>query len=114
MTKKIYIAGPVTGVKGYRNNFRRVAALLETQGFKAVDPTAPGEVAGADYRYYINRGLRLLEECDFIAMLPGSEKSPGARLELHYASLVGLPVIQISEGYDRVLGVDMVADYEAG
>ena len=111
--KKVYIAGPITGVKGYRGDFERVEALLEAQGFEPVSPIADGLVAGADYRYYINRGLRLLENCDFICMLPGSDQSPGAQLELHYAVLCGLPVMQVSEGYDRVLGAELVSNYEA-
>lgn len=113
MSKRVYIAGPITGVKGYRGNFRRVAGLLKAQGFEPVDPTAPGDVDGATYRFYINRGLRLLEECDFICMLPGSDKSPGAQLELHYAVCCGLPVMNVSEDYRRVLGAEMVSSYEA-
>lgn len=110
---RVYIAGPITGVKGYRDNFRRVARLVEAQGFEAVSPIRDGLVAGADYRYYINRGMRLLEDCDFICMLPGSDQSPGAQLELHYAVLCGLPVMQVSEGYDRILGAELVSSYEA-
>ena len=111
--KKVYIAGPITGVKGYRDNFRRVARLVEAQGFEAVDPTSPADPDGATYRYYINRGLRLLEECDFICMLPGSDQSPGAQLELHYAVLCGLPVMSVSDDYKRILGAELVSNYEA-
>lgn len=107
-----YIAGPVSGVEGYRDNFSRAAKVLERHGYKPVDPTAPGEVDGYEYRDYIDRGLRKLMVCDTICMLPGSENSPGAKLELHYAVLCGLPVIHISEDYARILGVDLAAQYE--
>lgn len=107
MNTKVYIAGPVTGVPGYQRHFEKAEKLLEAQGFEPVSPVAPGLVPGKGYRYYINRGLRLLEDCDFIAMLPGSEKSEGARLELHYATLVGMPVMQISEDYSELLGARM-------
>lgn len=107
MSNKVYIAGPITGVAGYKRHFERAEAVLRSKGFEPVSPIAAGLVDGADYRYYINRGMRLLEECEFICMLPGSNKSKGAMLELHYASLVGLPVMQISEDYTRLLYTDM-------
>lgn len=112
MTKRIYIAGPVTGVSGYEEHFRKAADLLRSKGFEPVDPTEPGLVPGASYRFYIDRGLRLLEDCEFIAMLPGSEKSKGARLELHYAVLVGMPILQISEDYNTLLDGGMEANYD--
>ena len=105
--KRVYIAGPITGVNGYTRHFERAAKLLASKGFDPVSPTEPGEVDGFEYRDYINRGLRLLEECEFICMLPGSNKSKGAMLELHYATCCGLPVLQISEDYERVLGATM-------
>ena len=109
MSNKVYIAGPVTDVQGYDEHFTRAAAILKDKGFEPISPVAPGLVDGADYRYYINRGLRMLVECDFICMLPGSNKSKGAQFELHYAVLVGLPVMQISEDYSRLLAAGMEA-----
>jgi hypothetical protein len=36
----------------------------------------------------------MLMEADYICMLPGSEDSPGAQFEKHYAELVGMPIIE--------------------
>lgn len=105
--KRVYIAGPITGVKGYTRHFEKAAKLLASKGFEAVSPVFPEDDGSETYRFYINRGLRLLEECEFICMLPGSNKSKGAMLELHYATCCGLPVLQISEDYERVLGATM-------
>lgn len=103
--KKIYIAGPVTGVDGYRENFEKAEQILRRSGYEPVNPTAAGEVDGADYRYYINRGLRLLEDCDGIAMLPGFTDSPGARLEHRYAVTVDILIFGIDlDGSGGVLG----------
>ena len=109
---KVYIAGPISGVRGYEHNFERAAKLLRANRYEPVSPIAPGLVEGYEYRDYINRGLRMLEVCDLICMLPGSQNSPGARLEMHYAALCGLPMVQVSEDYQRILGVDMVANCE--
>lgn len=108
---KVYIAGPVSGVRAYRLNFDRAAKLLRSHEYEPVSPVAPGEVEGFEYRDYINRGLNMLENCDLICMLPGSKDSPGAQLELHYAVLCGLPVVHVSDDYSRVLGVEMVKEY---
>ena len=90
MSKRIYIAGPITGVDSYEESFNKAAADLEALGFEAVNPIAPGLVEGADYKYYIDRGLRMLMECDAIYMLPGWRKSKGATLESFYAMICGL------------------------
>ena len=90
MSKRIYIAGPITGVDGYEESFNKAAADLEALGFEAVNPIAPGLVEGADYKHYIDRGLRMLMECDAIYMLPGWRKSKGATLESFYAMICGL------------------------
>lgn len=112
--KRVYIAGPITGVPGYKKAFRMAAELVEALGFRAVDPAEHGPIEGYTYRDYIDRGLRMLGDCEFICMLPGSDQSPGAQLELHYAVLCGLPVMQIDENYTKVLGARMVSKYEAG
>lgn len=109
---RVYIAGPISGVAGYEHNFRRAEKLLRSSRYEPVSPIGPGLVEGYEYRDYINRGLRMLENCDLICMLPGSEQSPGAQLELHYAALCGLPVVQVTEDYQRVLGVDMDSGFE--
>lgn len=91
--KKIYIAGPVTGVAGYKKNFNEAAEMLRAKGYEVRNPIEPGLVAGADYRYYIDRGLRMLMECDTIYILHGWEDSAGAQLERDYAIICGLDII---------------------
>lgn len=92
--KKIYIAGPVTGVPGYLDNFQRAERALRAKGYEPVSPVADGLVDGWTYRDYINRGFRLLMDCDGILLLPGFMESKGAALELHYALAVGMEVLK--------------------
>lgn len=102
--KKVYIAGPVTGVEGYMDRFSRAEEILRTAGHEPVNPVAPGLVDGWEYRDYINRGLRILEECDAICLLPGWTGSRGTMLEKRYAETVKLPVYFIDSKYETVRG----------
>ena len=92
--KKIYIAGPVTGVEGYEETFAKAADVLRAKGYEPVNPVAPGLVEGYSYRDYINRGFQMLMECDGMLLLPGYMESKGAALELHYALAVGMEIIK--------------------
>lgn len=92
--KRIYIAGPVTGVPDYLDNFQRAERALRAKGYEPVSPVADGLVDGWTYRDYINRGFRLLMDCDGILLLPGYMDSKGAALELHYALAVGMEVVK--------------------
>lgn len=92
--KKIYIAGPVTGVEGYEETFAKAADDLRARGYEPVNPVAPGLVEGWTYRDYINRGFQMLMECDGMLLLPGYMDSKGAALELHYALAVGMEIIK--------------------
>lgn len=95
MSNKVYIAGPVTGVEGYEEKFRRAEELLWAKGYEPVSPVAAGLVEGYTYRDYINRGFALLMGCDNILLLPGYADSKGAMLELHYALAVGMDPLYI-------------------
>jgi hypothetical protein len=92
--KKIYIAGPVTGVEGYEETFAKAADDLRAKGYEPVNPVDPGLVEGFTYRDYINRGFQMLMDCDGILLLPGYEYSKGARLELVYAVTVEMEIIK--------------------
>ena len=97
MRNSIYIAGPVTGRTDYEEKFNAAEGRLRSMGHDVLNPIKEGLVDGWEYRDYINRGFRLLMEADAIYMLPGWEKSPGARLERMYAEICGLKVINGTE-----------------
>lgn len=100
MKKKVYIAGPITGVKDYKDRFAEVEAELVALGLDPVNPTDAPE--GWTYREYINAGLKKLMDCDVICCInAGSDKrerdwppsSKGERLEWLYATTVGMPLM---------------------
>jgi nucleoside 2-deoxyribosyltransferase len=98
---KIYIAGPVTNDPDYMQKFERAAEMLADEGYEPVSPVAPGLVDGWEYRDYINRGLRMLMDCDGICLLPGYKDSKGTLVEIRYATLCELQFMYIVQILDE-------------
>jgi nucleoside 2-deoxyribosyltransferase len=90
---RIYLAGPMTGYEEYNYPlFKKATAQLRAVGMNVADPTEIdyGETeetrGGKPYATYMRAGLKLLLECDAIAMLPGWELSKGCRHEFYVAT----------------------------
>lgn len=105
--KRIYIAGPMTGIE-LRNfpAFHAAAAALRAQGHDVVNPAEINggadevttcaamtpEQLQAHWRACMRNDITQLVTCDGILMLPGWQKSKGATLEHHIAVSLGLEV----------------------
>ena len=87
---KVYIAGPITGRDDYEEKFFDAEARLKEIGLEPMNPIREGLVEGWNYKDYIDRGLRMLMECDAVLLLEGWENSVGAKLEERYAYICGL------------------------
>ena len=90
---KVYIAGPITGVEDYENNFNKAAAAIRWAGAEPLNPISEGLVEDWAYKDYIDRGLKMLMEADAVLLLDGWRNSPGAKLESYYAKICGIPRI---------------------
>ena len=92
----IYISGPMTGLPDLNfPAFHAAAQKLRGQGLTVVNP-AEKEGEGdpnKTWSDYLKADIRLLLDCDSIYMLPGWQKSKGAKLEFHIAVELGLSVI---------------------
>lgn len=93
---KIYIAGPMTGLED--KNYPAFQSAKERCIALGHDAISPHDAFGGDstrpYTDYIREDTKMLLECEAIALLPGWEKSRGARYELLLAQMLGLVVLE--------------------
>ncbi len=96
---RIYIAGPMTGLKDHNYPaFHREAARLRRLGHDVVSPAelnASLEHEGWDA--CMARDLPALRTCDAIQLLPGWENSRGAKREIDESRTCGIRVFYPSE-----------------
>ncbi len=94
---RVYIAGKMTGVKDF--NYAAFHAAEEMLRQRDCEPINPARTDnGSTHRpreYYLTEAIRLLLECDAVALLPGWEDSAGARLEVAIAEELLRPVISM-------------------
>ena len=88
MKKKVYISGPMRGKKESesRHAFAEAQAMLESEGYIAIDPWDLQEyVPGLSDYESLHLDIEILMLCDAIYMLPGWTRSLGARQEFRTA-----------------------------
>ena len=100
--KRIYIAGPMTGVPRFnRPKFEEAARILRDHGWTVESPVEIAAAFGSDNTIVTTPGmldavieaeLAALAKCDAIYLLPGWEDSRGAKRELWLALDKGLEV----------------------
>ena len=79
---RIYIAGPMTGLKDLNfPAFHAVAATLRAAGHIAINPAEINPDPNAEWTDCMLADLTALTTCDAIVMLTGWETSPGAQIE---------------------------------
>lgn len=74
----------------YNEKFEEMERKMTARGYKVMNPA---KNHCDTYEDYIRTGLKQLMGCDTIVMLKGWEESRGARLEKHYAEIVGMEII---------------------
>ena len=99
----IYLSGPMTGVPEFNGPaFCYYADRYRADGFKVVSPFEMDEGDhGRPYRHYLSRDMAALLGPDGVTriyMLPGWERSKGAKLERHAAEAVGIDVYDAETG----------------
>lgn len=116
MIRLVYLSGPIAGNPGFRASFAVAARALAEPGVVVIDPCdvppaahpgpcPPGYPPGADEdahghtssACFMRADLAALLACDAIHMLPGWERSRGARVELAVAEACGMTVTYAEE-----------------
>ena len=92
--KRIYIAGKVTGepLRECTGKFGRAQKDLEELGFEAVNPLQVVGTWEITWKNAMRKCIRALMECDAIYVLPCSQNSRGAGIELQLAASLGIPL----------------------
>jgi nucleoside 2-deoxyribosyltransferase len=99
MKRTIYIAGPMTGIKG--NNypaFNQMAELLRSNGHRVLNPAeikapmpAHCRLLGKDgcWTWYMKKALIMMTQADTVIFLPNWGRSRGANIEMRLAMELG-------------------------
>lgn len=100
---RVYIAGPMTGIEAHNfPAFYEAEERLLAAGFDPVNPARmdeeldgfrPTEDTAMPHEHYMERDLPAVLDCDAVAVLPGWERSRGARNEVGVALMVGREII---------------------
>lgn len=96
---KLYIAGPMTGLPDFNYPaFFQAAQRLRAAGHKPLNPArSENREHAVSWEDYMRASLRDLAVADGVALLPGHERSRGARLEVHIATALSLPVERVED-----------------
>lgn len=95
MTRRIYIAGPMTGLPDLNfPAFHAAADRFRRAGWTVSNPAENfGGRTDLPREQYLRADVAMLVDCDAIALLPGWEDSRGAQLEYLLARELGLAVL---------------------
>ena len=110
---KIYIAGPMTGIKDFNfPAFFEAEKQLNKLGHEVYNPAhndgptielalleaGTPENPNHPWTYYMRRDLPLVMKSDIICVLPGWQKSKGASLEVQVAQALDIPLMILKDG----------------
>ncbi len=91
--KRIYISGAMSGVPEHNfPAFNAEAARLRALGYEVVNPAEVNPDVTLSWHECLRQDIKLLCDCDTLALLPGWEHSQGAHLELHIAHRLGMTI----------------------
>jgi nucleoside 2-deoxyribosyltransferase len=94
MARKIYLAGPMTGMPDSNYPaFHRTAADLRALGFEVLNPAENPEPACGKWEGYMRMAISQLVQCDTVALLYGWQNSKGACIEYWLAWTLGLSIV---------------------
>ena len=104
----IYVAGPMRGYRMWNfPAFDEASALIRSLGYEVVSPAEMDRMLWFDetdpettfseknWMMAMRRDYAAIVCCDALALLPGWERSKGARLERAFAEQIGIPIFRV-------------------
>ena len=96
---RVYLSGPITGVRDYRRRFAEAEARLQKAGYRVINPAelSQGMPEGTTWEEYMLVSMAALSTADIICMLPGWERSRGAVIEKESSEKALRPVVYLND-----------------
>lgn len=95
---KWYLAGPMSGLPDLNfPAFHAETARLRLAGHEVVNPAEVNPDHEMPWAECMRRDIPAMLTCEGIALLPGWERSRGAKLEHHVATALGMRVAMAAE-----------------
>ena len=88
----VYISGAISSDPFYKQKFDEAESMLKRMGYEVFNPAS---IFHEDWTYadYMKFDIKHLLDCTHIYLLPGWEKSEGAKLEKLIADKCGIEVL---------------------
>ena len=95
---RIFVSGPMTGLPDYNMPaIEKAAAHLDQAGYIVVNPGIRGVIPSYTHADYMRNYIRVLLDCDGVAVLDGWTKSRGAVLDVQIAEGIGIKVMHLED-----------------
>ncbi len=95
---KVYIAGPMSNMPDLNYPaFNAAAAMLRAAGHEVLNPAENPAPPCGTWLAYMRMAVAQIAQSDRLVMLPGWEKSRGARVEFSLALGLGLEIMTWAE-----------------
>lgn len=99
---RIYLSGPITGIKNYLLNFLRAENTIRAHNkFKSCDVVNPARLGNVlphgTHKEYMELCYALVGMADKMVMLEGWQKSKGAMLEKRMAEEMDMEIYELQE-----------------
>lgn len=95
--KKVYLSGPITGEKNYKDLFLFAEELAKMCDVSRIYNPASDIPNSFSYEEAMKRCVTALAEYDTIMLLPGWRSSKGAKIEYDIACACGMDVVDLTD-----------------